>query len=91
MTVVTLTEAQARLPELIDSLMGAEEVVITRGDEPVATLTLRGQAEPSAEVATSRSATFHSIRDLRPISVGTVLKPDFNRAEVWDEMIERRE
>lgn len=53
--------------------------------------TLRVQSEPAAEVATSGGAALRSIRDLKPISVGKVLKPDFNRAEVWDEMIERRE
>ena len=38
MTVVTLEEAQARLPELIDKLAAGEEVVITRDARPVAEL-----------------------------------------------------
>jgi antitoxin (DNA-binding transcriptional repressor) of toxin-antitoxin stability system len=44
MSAVTLEEAQARLPELIDHLAPGEELVITRGDQPVAKLV--GQARP---------------------------------------------
>lgn len=35
---VTIEEAQARLPELIDRLAPGEELVITRNDQPVAAL-----------------------------------------------------
>jgi antitoxin (DNA-binding transcriptional repressor) of toxin-antitoxin stability system len=38
MTSVTIEEAQARLPELIDQLPPGGEVVITRRDQPVARL-----------------------------------------------------
>jgi antitoxin (DNA-binding transcriptional repressor) of toxin-antitoxin stability system len=35
---VTIEEAQARLPELIDRLARGEVLIITRGDSPVAQL-----------------------------------------------------
>jgi antitoxin (DNA-binding transcriptional repressor) of toxin-antitoxin stability system len=35
---VTIEEAQARLPELIEQLTGGEPLTITRGDRPVAQL-----------------------------------------------------
>ena len=38
MTTVSIEEAQARLPELIEHLAGGEEVVITRDQRPVARL-----------------------------------------------------
>jgi prevent-host-death family protein len=38
MTSVTIEEAQAKLPELIEQVAVGEEVVITRGQRPVARL-----------------------------------------------------
>lgn len=38
MQTITLEEAQGHLAEIIDKLTPGEEVVITRGDRPVATL-----------------------------------------------------
>ena len=38
MSNVTIEEAQAKLPELIDHLSPGEEVVITRNSQPVAKL-----------------------------------------------------
>ena len=38
MSTITLEEAQARLPELIERLVPGEELFITRGDQPVARL-----------------------------------------------------
>jgi prevent-host-death family protein len=38
MTTVTLEEAQARLPELIDRLQPGEPLLITRNEQPVARL-----------------------------------------------------
>ena len=38
MNTVPLTEAQAKLPELIEKLVPGEELVITRDDHPVAKL-----------------------------------------------------
>ena len=38
MSSVTLEEAQAYLPQLIERLRPGEEIVITRDDKPVATV-----------------------------------------------------
>ncbi len=38
MPTLTIDEAQSQLPQLIDKLRPGEEVVITRGDKPVARL-----------------------------------------------------
>jgi antitoxin (DNA-binding transcriptional repressor) of toxin-antitoxin stability system len=38
MTTVTIEEAQAKLPELIDHLAAGEELVITRNQHPIARL-----------------------------------------------------
>ena len=43
MSTVTIEEAQAHLPDLIDKLQDGEEIVITRDRQPVAKLT--GQAQ----------------------------------------------
>jgi antitoxin (DNA-binding transcriptional repressor) of toxin-antitoxin stability system len=45
MSSVTLEEAQAKLPELIDRLQPGEELLITRDQKPIAKLT--GTAEPA--------------------------------------------
>jgi antitoxin (DNA-binding transcriptional repressor) of toxin-antitoxin stability system len=42
MSSVTLEEAQARLPELIERLRPGESLVITRSETPVARLTAEG-------------------------------------------------
>ena len=44
MSTVTLEEAQAKLPELIEKLALGEELVITRNNQPVAKLV--GQQQP---------------------------------------------
>jgi prevent-host-death family protein len=46
MSTVTIEEAQAKLPELIEKLAWGEEVVITRGAEPVARLVSVAAAQP---------------------------------------------
>jgi antitoxin (DNA-binding transcriptional repressor) of toxin-antitoxin stability system len=38
MTSVTIEEAQAKLPELIEHLVAGEELVITRNQKPIARL-----------------------------------------------------
>ncbi|MFN0052692.1 MAG: type II toxin-antitoxin system Phd/YefM family antitoxin [Planctomycetales bacterium] len=38
MTTITIEEAQARLPELIDHLAAGDELIITRNHQPVARL-----------------------------------------------------
>jgi prevent-host-death family protein len=47
MATVTIEEAQAHLPELIDYLQAGEEVVITRNAEPVAKLVAVAAPIPS--------------------------------------------
>lgn len=42
MTTVTLQEAQARLPELIEHLAAGDELVITRNQQPIARLRAEG-------------------------------------------------
>ena len=44
MRTVTLEEAQARLPEIIDNLVSGEELLITQNNQPVAKLV--GQQQP---------------------------------------------
>jgi len=44
MTTVTLEEAQARLPDLIEHLAPGSEVVITRNQQPIARL--RAEEKP---------------------------------------------
>ena len=44
MTIVTIEEAQAKLPELIDRLTAGEELIITRNAKPVARLS--AEAKP---------------------------------------------
>ena len=61
MQKVTLDEAQKRLPELVRSLNREGELLITDHDRPVARLA----------PATDRT----SLRDLKPCSVGAVLRP----------------
>ena len=39
MPTLTINEVQAQLPQLIDQLRPGEELVITRGDKPIARLT----------------------------------------------------
>ena len=39
MSTITIEEAQARLPQLIEQAQPGDELVITRREEPVATLT----------------------------------------------------
>lgn len=46
MPTVSLEEAQARLPELIEQLAPGEEVVITRNTQPVAKLIGQASGKP---------------------------------------------
>jgi len=53
MTTVTIEEAQAKLPELIDHLAAGEDVVITRNQQPVARLMAEAQPQRSPRKAGS--------------------------------------
>jgi antitoxin (DNA-binding transcriptional repressor) of toxin-antitoxin stability system len=45
MSTVTIEEAQAKLPEIIDKLIPGEELIITRNNQPIAKLV--GQPSPA--------------------------------------------
>jgi len=75
MRTVAIAEAQRNLAELIDSAAAGEEIVITRDDRPVAKLT--GTKSPT------------SLRDIKPTSVGSVLRPLSTDDDVLDEMLDR--
>jgi antitoxin (DNA-binding transcriptional repressor) of toxin-antitoxin stability system len=66
MSIVTIEEAQARLPEMIDGLKPGDEIVITRAQQAVARLV----AEPKPDAQPRRAGTLR----------GTVLymAPDFD-------------
>jgi antitoxin (DNA-binding transcriptional repressor) of toxin-antitoxin stability system len=64
MNAVTLSEAQQHLVELVHDLARQGELLITDNDRPVARLT-------AVAPTTGRA----SLRDLKPASVGAVLKP----------------
>ena len=61
MQTVSLDHAQQHLAELVQDLAREGEVVITSGDKPVARL-VAASARPS-------------LREIKPSSVGTVLRP----------------
>lgn len=50
MSTLTLEEAQSRLKDIIEALSPGEQVVITRDDQPIATLT-RAAPESAASKA----------------------------------------
>ncbi len=53
MSTVTIEEAQAKLPELIQQLGAGEQLVITRNEQPIARLF----AEPSPKHATPKAGS----------------------------------
>ena len=73
MPTVTLDEAQKHLPELVRRLDREGELVITDHDEPVARL--------------APIAVRGSLRDLKPCSVGAVLRPFLGSDDLLDEML----
>lgn len=58
MSSVTLEEAQAKLPQLIDDLTPGEEVVITRQGRPWAQVKKMGQTSWPCQVGSYRKAEF---------------------------------
>jgi antitoxin (DNA-binding transcriptional repressor) of toxin-antitoxin stability system len=63
MSTVTLEEAQARLPELIDHLHPGESLVITRNQKPVARLLLEESLKRKPRRAGSAKGMLTIIRD----------------------------
>jgi hypothetical protein len=66
-STVTLQEARKRLEELVKNLPTEGEIIITDGREPVALL----RASPVFSTGTGS----HSVLDIKPVSVGGLLKP----------------
>ena len=64
MSSVTLEEAQAKLPELINRLQPGEELLITRDQKPIAKLT--GTAwppSPKRQLGTMKGSVLHMAPD----------------------------
>jgi antitoxin (DNA-binding transcriptional repressor) of toxin-antitoxin stability system len=71
MQTVGIKEAQARLPELVDSAASGKEVLIARDDKPVARLT--------------GSIDRPSLSAIRPVSVGAILRPSTSDDDLLEE------
>ncbi len=63
MSTVTLEEAQARLPELIDRLRPGEPLVITRNATPVARLVVEGPTTRPPRKAGSAKGVLTILQD----------------------------
>jgi antitoxin (DNA-binding transcriptional repressor) of toxin-antitoxin stability system len=64
MSTVTLDEAQAQLPKLIEQLHPGEEIVITRDQKPVARLVGVGTAErPPRKLGTLKGTVLYMAPD----------------------------
>ena len=72
MQTVGIKEAQARLPELVDSAANGAEVVITHNDKPVARL-IAWENRPS-------------LADMGPVTVGAILRPFWPDDDLLEEM-----
>jgi antitoxin (DNA-binding transcriptional repressor) of toxin-antitoxin stability system len=46
MAMITIQEAQAKLPDLIHNLKPGEELMITENDQPIAVLIASAQVQP---------------------------------------------
>ena len=54
MTTVSIPEAQANLPQIVENLKPGEEVILTRNQQPVAKLTPISTAKPQPVFGSSR-------------------------------------
>jgi prevent-host-death family protein len=64
MSTITIEDAQARLPELIEQVRGGEEVIITRDQKPVARLIAEGLRERAPRrLGTLRGTVLHMAPD----------------------------
>jgi prevent-host-death family protein len=75
MSTITIEEAQAKLPELIEHLAPGEAVVITRNARPVATLTgpqdetsqpLFGRGRGKVDIVAEDDQHLEHFKDYRP-------------------------
>jgi prevent-host-death family protein len=63
MATVTLEDAQARLPELIEQLNSGEEVVITRNAKPVARLVREQKLPKPRKLGTLKGTVLYMAPD----------------------------
>jgi antitoxin (DNA-binding transcriptional repressor) of toxin-antitoxin stability system len=63
MTTVTIEEAQAKLPELIDHLAAGEQLVITRNQKPIARLLAEEQPKRQPRRAGSAKGKLTIVAD----------------------------
>lgn len=73
MRTIPVQDAQARLPELVNSAAAGEEIVITRERQPVAKLV---PISPQT-----------SLRDIQPAFVGKVLRQPPQDDDLLEEML----
>jgi len=73
MRVVPLAEAQAHLPELVESAASGEEILIKRDGQPPVSLV--------------RSAVPTDLKDIRPTSVGGILRWPGPDDDLLEEML----
>lgn len=59
MAIVTIEEAQAKLPELIDHLAAGEQLVITRNQKPDCPIACGGIPETAAPPSGERQGQAH--------------------------------
>ena len=72
MQTITLEEAQSHLAEIIDNLIPGQEVVLTRGDKPVATIRATATVSPrkQRQLGTLRGSVLHMAPDFDAIPEG---------------------
>ncbi|MGO8752569.1 MAG: type II toxin-antitoxin system Phd/YefM family antitoxin [Thermoguttaceae bacterium] len=63
MTIVTIEEAQAKLPELIEQLEAGEQLVITRYQQPIARLMAEGKPKRKPRKAGSAKGVLTILAD----------------------------
>jgi len=63
MSIITLQDAQARLPEIISQVKPGEQVIVTRDDQPVATIAATPTPPPRKRVAGIGKGTLISYVD----------------------------
>jgi antitoxin (DNA-binding transcriptional repressor) of toxin-antitoxin stability system len=63
MSTVTLEEAQAQLPQLIEQLQPGEEIIITRDHKPVARLTGQAPVRKARRAGTLKGSVLYMAPD----------------------------
>ena len=63
MSTITIEEAQVNLPEIIEKLAPGEELIITRNDQPIATLTHSPRTSWPCQPGSARSKSHWMAED----------------------------